>query len=149
MFEQYRIEIDYKPRQRQLLNGLLALATGILTLGYPNFLYLIVGGYLLALGLLFMAFRIPAGHAALPIVAGGIILIFPELIPFTFAGFLTLFGLVLVISFQFSLLGVITLVIAALTFANPGWIAYTIAVFLLVYAVSNLIRLYRESGMRP
>ena|SRR5690625_3293107 len=144
MLEQYRLQINYKPRRQQLLNALLALATGVLTLIYPNFLYLIAAGYLVALGLLFMAFRIPAALAAIPIIAGVIIFIFPELIPITFAAFLGLFGFMLLFGFQFAVVGVITLVIAILILMNPDSVAYLIATFLLIYAVSNLIRFYRN-----
>ncbi|SMO76946.1 hypothetical protein [Fodinibius sediminis] len=144
MFDQYRIQIDYKPRQQQFLNALLALGTGVLTLIYPNFLYLIAAGYLVALGLLFMAFRLPSVLSAIPIVTGVIIFIFPELIPITFAAFLGLFGFLLLFGFQFSIVGVLTLIIAALILMNPDSVAYLIATFLLVYAVSNLIRFYRN-----
>lgn len=144
MLEQYRIQINYKPRQRQILNALLALATGILTLIYPNFLYLIAGGYLIALGVLFITFRIPATLAAVPIVAGVIIFIFPELIPITFAAFLGVFGLIFLFGFQFALLGILTLIIAVLIIANPDSVAYLIATFLLIYSVSNLIQYYQN-----
>ncbi|GAA5523009.1 hypothetical protein LQ318_14055 [Aliifodinibius salicampi] len=144
MFNQYRIQLQYKTRQRQILNALLALATGILTLIYPNFLYLIAAGYLIGLGLLFMAFRIPATLSALPIVAGVLIFIFPELIPVTFAAFLGLFGFILLFGFQFALVGVLTLIIAILILMNPDSVAYLIATFLLLYSVSNLIRFYQN-----
>lgn len=143
MFEQYQLQIDYRVRERQILNALLALATGVLTLIYPNFLYLIAGGYLLALGILFAAFRMPSGVAAIPVVGGILIFIFPELIPVTFAVFLGLFGLMLLFGFQFTVVGVLTLLIAALIVANPASIAYLVASFLLLYGVSNLIRLYQ------
>jgi hypothetical protein len=144
MFEQYTVRLQYKSRERQILNALLALATGALTLIYPNFLYLIAGGYLIALGILFIVFRIPPALSAVPIVAGLVIFIFPELIPVTFALFLGLFGLILLLGFHFSIIGIFTLIIAALIIANPDWVAYLIATFLLVYGVSNLIRFYQE-----
>jgi hypothetical protein len=144
MFEQYQIQVDYKLRERQILNALLALATGTLTLIYPNFLYLIAGGYLIALGILFIAFKLPSTFSALPIVAGILIFIFPELIPVTLAVFLGLFGFALLFAFQFSVVGALTLIIALLIVMNPGSIAYLIATFLLIYAVSNLIQLYQQ-----
>lgn len=144
MLDQFRLNIQYHNRQRQTWNAILALITALLTLVYPNFLYLIAGGYLLGLGLLFMIFRIPSTLSALPIVAGALILIFPELIPGTFAVFLGLFGLVLLFAFQFSLLGIIALIIAILIITYPGSVAYFIASFMLLYAVSNLIRLYQN-----
>ena len=63
---------------------------------------------------------------------------------FTFAIFLGLFGFILLFGFQFTLVGVITLIIAALIVANPASIAYLVASFLLLYGVSNLIRLYQN-----
>ncbi|MDZ7658466.1 hypothetical protein [Fodinibius sp.] len=144
MLEQYRIQIDYRTRERQILNALLALATGCLTLIYPNFLYLIAGGYLVALGLLFIAFRVSSTVSAIPIVTGILIFIFPELIPVTFAAFLGLFGFILLFGFQFSIVGALTLIIALLIVANPDSVAYLIATFLLIYSVSNLIRFYQD-----
>lgn len=135
---------EQKSKERQLINALLTLATGILTLVFPNFLYLIAGGYLLALGLMFLAFKFPGAVAALPIVAGALIFIFPELIPFTFAGFLGLFGLIMLFSFQLSFLGILTLIIAVLIVMNPDSVAYFIAFFMLVYSVSNLIQFYKQ-----
>jgi membrane-bound ClpP family serine protease len=107
-------------------------------------LYLIAGGYLLALGLMFLVFKFPGAVAALPIVAGALIFIFPELIPFTFAGFLGLFGLIMLFSFQLSFLGILTLIIAILIIMNPDSVAYFIAFFMLVYSVSNLIQFYKQ-----
>ena len=145
MLTTYRIEINENNRQRHhLWNALLALATGILTLIYPNFLYLIAGGYLIGLGALFLPFRIPKPLAAIPIVAGILIILFPELIPITFASFLGLFGLLLLLSFGFAFVGGLTLVIALLILINPDSVGYLIATFLLIYAVSNLIRLYKD-----
>lgn len=144
MFEQYHVEISSESRQSQLLNALLAFATGLLTLIYPNFLYLIAGSYLVALGIIFIAFKVSPTLSALPIVAGILIFIFPELIPYTLAGFLGLFGLLLLFAFQFSIIGVLTLIIAVLVITNPGSVAYLIAVFLLLYAVSDFIRFYQN-----
>lgn len=144
MFEQYSIQVNYKNRERKILNALLALATGILTLTYPNFLYLIAGGYLLALGILFMSFRISPTLSAIPIVTGVLIFIFPELIPVMFAAFLGLFGFILLFGFQFSIVGALTLIIAILIVMNPDSVAYLIATFLLIYSVSNLIDFYQD-----
>lgn len=144
MLEQFQISVDYRQRERHILNVLLALLTGILTLIYPNFLYLIAGGYLVALGVLFIAFRLPSTLSAIPIVAGVLIFIFPELIPVTFAAFLGLFGFALLFGFQFAVIGILTLIIAVLILANPDSVAYLIAGFLLIYAVSNLIQLYQH-----
>lgn len=144
MFEQYSIQVNYKNRERQILNALLALLTGFLTLIYPNFLYLIAGGYLVSLGVLFIAFRLSSALAAIPIVTGILIFIFPELIPITFAAFLGLFGLILLFGFQFSIVGALTLIIALLIVMNPDSVAYLIATFLLIYAISNLIHFYRD-----
>ncbi|MFU8812082.1 MAG: hypothetical protein ACNA78_03885 [Balneolaceae bacterium] len=140
----YHINIQYKSRERRLLNAVLAIVTGVLTLLYPSFLYLIAGGYLMALGILFLLFRMPVFLAAFPIVAGMLIFIFPDLIPFTFAGFMALFGLLMVVSLGFVVVGIITLILAFLIFSNPDSVAYFIAAFLLLYGVSNLIKGIRD-----
>ncbi len=145
-FSSYRIDIQYKARERRILNAVLAVITAVFTLIYPGFLYLIAGGYLMALGLLLIYFRLPAIIPAIPLVAGILIFIFPDLIPYTFAGFLGFFGVILLLAFQFAIIGFLTLIIAVLILMNPESVAYLIAVFLLLYGVSNLIRHFRESG---
>lgn len=138
------IRSEQQSKEQKLINVLLTLATGVLTLIFPNFLYLIAGGYLIALGLMFMMFRFPGAITALPVVSGILIFIFPELIPFTFAGFLGLFGLLMLFGLSFSILGIITLIIAVLIIMNPDSVAYFIAFFMLSYAVSNLIQFYNQ-----
>ncbi len=144
---QFHFQISSTPqksRERQVLTALLALVTGALVLIYPNFLYLIAGGYLVALGLMFMYARVPAFIAGFPIVAGALIFIFPELIPYTFALFLGFFGLIMLMGFQFAIMGFLTLIIAVLILMNPDSVAYFIAAFMLLYGVSNLIRLFQN-----
>jgi len=133
-----------KSKERQVLTALLALVTGVLVLIYPNFLYLIAGGYLVALGLMFMYARVPSFISGFPIVAGVLIFIFPELIPYTFALFLGFFGLIMLMGFQFAIMGFLTLIIAVLILMNPDSIAYFIAAFMLLYGISNLIRLFQN-----
>jgi len=142
----FRISIQQTPKERRILNALLALGTGILTLSYPSFLYLIAGGYLVALGLLFIWLKTPAPIAALPILTGIIIFLFPELIPITIAIFLGFFGLILLMGFQFSIMGFLTLIIAVLIAMNPDSVAYFVAAFLLLYGISGLIRIFREKS---
>lgn len=144
MIHQYQINVKYKSKERQIVNVLLTLATGILTLIYPSFLYLIVGGYLVALALIFLFFRVPAFLAAFPLTAGILVILFPELIPITFAIFLGFFGLILLFSFGFTILGIITLILSYLIYTNPDSVAYLIAAFLLLYGTSNLIRLFQS-----
>lgn len=144
MYQQFQVNISYKTRERQIYNALLALATGVLTIVYPSLLYLIAGGYLIALGLMFLYFKTPAVIAAFPILAGTFIFIFPDVIPVTFAVFLGFFGLILLLSFGFMFMGILTLIIAALIISNPDSVAYLIAAFLLLYGVSNLIKLFQK-----
>ena len=140
----FQININYRSRQRQLLNAVLAIITGVLTLSYPGFLYLIAGGYLMALGLLMIYFRFPPVIAALPIITGILIFTFPNLIPYTFAAFLGFFGLILLMALQFSIMGFLTLIIAVLIVMNPDSVALFIAIFLLLYGVSNIIKIVQS-----
>ncbi|SMO63915.1 hypothetical protein [Gracilimonas mengyeensis] len=144
MIKQFQINANHRSRERQIINALLTLATGVLTLIFPNFLYLIAGAYLVALGVMFLTFRFPTFFAAVPIIAGVLIFIFPELIPPTFAAFLGLFGLMFLFGLQLSILGILMIVIAVLIVMNPDSVAYLIAFFMLVYATSNLFQFYRE-----
>jgi cytochrome c biogenesis protein CcdA len=150
MYQQFQVNIQYKTRERRIFNALLTLATGVLTLIYPNFLYLIAGGYLVALGLMFLYFKTPPVIAVFPILTGLFIFLFPEVIPITMAVFLGFFGLILLLSFGFVFMGILTLIIAALIISNPEFIAYLIAAFLLLYGVTNLIKLFqKDSGSGP
>lgn len=144
MFEHYQLRFQHKSRQRQVFNAVLTLATGVLTLVFPNLLYLIAGAYLVSLGLMFLAFRLPSPMVALPIITGILIFIFPDLIPITFAGFLGFFGLLMLFAMSLSVLGVITLIIAVLIVMNPDSVAYLVAFFMLTYSVTNLIGFYKD-----
>lgn len=151
MYQHFQVNIQYKSRERQIFNALLALATGVLTLIYPSLLYLIAGGYLIALGLTFLYFKTPPVIAAFPILTGVFIFLFPDVIPITMAVFLGFFGLILLLSFGLAFMGILTLIIAALIISNPDYVAYLIAAFLLLYGFSNLIHLFqktRDSGKR-
>ncbi|WP_234567384.1 hypothetical protein [Rhodohalobacter sp. 614A] len=147
MIQSFRINIHHKPRERRIMNAILALATGILTLTYPTFLYLIAAGYLVALGLVFMYAKTPPVIAAIPVLTGLLIFAFPELIPITFAVFLGFFGLILLMTFSLSIMGFLTLLIAILIIMNPDSVAYFIAAFLLLYGISNLIELFQNRNI--
>ena len=140
MAQYFHINIQYKSRERRVFNAVLALATGVLTLIYPGFLFWIVGGYLMALGFLMVYFRFPTIIAATPFVAGMLVFIFPDLIPYTFAAFLGFFGLILLLALQFSIMGFLTLIIAVLIVMNPDSVALFIAIFLLLYGSLSLFR---------
>ncbi len=142
----FEVNVRYRANERRILNTILALATGILTLIYPDFLYLIVAAYLLALGIIMLVFKMPAIIAAFPLTAGLLIFILPDLIPYTFAAFLGFFGVILLMAFQFAVFGFLTLILAVLIIMNPDSVAYFIAAFVLLYGITDLIRLFRERG---
>lgn len=141
MFENYQIRFRKRSKGNQILNVTLTLIAGILTLIYPNFLYLIIGGYLIALGIFFLISKLPTPVVALPIVAGLIIILLPELIPFTFATFLIIFGAVMFLLFR--LLGILSILTAVLILMNPDLVAYFAAFFMLTYAISELVGYYK------
>jgi membrane-associated HD superfamily phosphohydrolase len=138
------ITSETRPRQRRIINAILTLATGVLALIYPDLLYLIAGGYLVALGILFLSFKLPSLVAAIPLVTGILIFIFPELIPVTLGIFLGVFGLILFFSFSLSVLGVITFAIGMGIYFNPDSVAYFIAAFMLLYSVNTLMQLRKD-----
>lgn len=149
MQSSFEINVQYRTKERRILNTILAIATGILTLIYPEFLYLIAAGYLFALGVMMLVFKMPAIIAAFPLTAGLLIFIFPELIPYTFAAFLGFFGIILLMAFQFGVFGFLTLILAVLIIMNPDSVAYFIAAFVLLYGIADLIKLFREKGANP
>lgn len=144
MLEYYRIRFRERPQKQQLFAAICTLMAAVLTFIFPNFLYLIAGGYLILLGLLFIIGKFPAPVIALPLVAGLIIFLFPEIIPYTFAGFLLIFGALLFLLFK--PLGIITFIIAFIILLNPQSIALFIAIFMLIYAVSDIVSYIKMWG---
>src|SRR5690625_7984910 len=114
MVQFFRINVGYRARERSLLNTILAIATGILTIIYPNLLYLIVAGNLLLLGIMMVYFKMPPLLAAFPVVAAIGIFLLPDLIPYIFAVFLGVFLFLLILVFQFSIADLLTLIIVLL-----------------------------------
>ncbi|MEX0995120.1 MAG: hypothetical protein WD599_06285 [Balneolaceae bacterium] len=145
MYQRIRFAVYRESGRRKLLNALLALATGTLAFLWPNFLYYIVGGYLIALSLILFFFRVSNFLTALSALTALLIFIFPELIPYSFAFFLGVFGLTLVLTMNLMLPGLLTLLFAALILSYPGSVAYMIGVFLILYGLTHLINLIRES----
>lgn len=144
MYQQIQITVHRRSGQRKLFNALLALATGALALIWPNFLYYIAGGYLIALSLIFLYFKVSSFLTALTALTAVLIFLLPELIPYTFAFFLGVFGLTFLIM-QLTLMGLTILLFSVLILMNPGSVAYMIGAFLLLYGFIHLVNLIQES----
>jgi hypothetical protein len=144
MYQQIQITVHQRSGQRKLFNAILALGTGSLALIWPNFLYYIVGGYLIALSLILLYFKVSSFLTALTALTAILIFLLPELIPYTFAFFLGVFGLTFLIM-QLTLIGLVTLLFSVLILMNPGSVAYMIGAFLLLYGFIHLVNLIRES----
>src|SRR5690625_107965 len=143
MYQHVRYTI-YRPSiQRKNLKSVLAIATGTLAYIWPNFLYYIVAGYLVALSLILFSFRVSSFLTALSALTALFIFLLPELIPYTFAFFLGIFGLTLL--FSVPPLGIISLIFAALILANPGSVAYMIGAFLLLYGFIHIVNFIQEA----
>ncbi len=144
MYRQIQITVHRRSGQRKLFNALLALATGVLALIWPNLIYYIVGGYLIALSLILLYFKVSNFLSALAALTAVLIFLLPELIPYTFAFFLGVFGLTFLMM-QLTILGFVTLLFALLIVMNPGSVAYMIGAFLLLYGFIHLVNLVQES----
>ena len=134
--------------KHRLLNGILAVLTGILALAWPDFLYMIAGGYLIATGLVFLAFRFNSFLVAATLLAGIFIFVFPKLIPFAFAFFLLILGSISLMSGGLSFIGILALAVAVLLLSVPGFIAYIVAAFLLLYGIKNLVDLAQQASAK-
>jgi len=143
MYQHVRYTIYRPSGQRKILNAVLAIATGTLAFIWPNFLYYIVAGYLVALSLILFSFRVSSFLTALSALTALFIFLLPELIPYTFAFFLGIFGLTLL--FSVPPLGIISLIFAALILANPGSVAYMIGAFLLLYGFIHIVNFIQEA----
>lgn len=130
-------------RKPDLLNAVLAIIAGISALVWPNYLYYIVGGFLIAIGLIFTFFQFSSVLSAGAVLAGAFIIIKPSLIPYGFAFFLIVLGLTLLISGGISVLGILSLLLAAWLISNPGSIAILIGIFLLFYGLNRFIRYFQ------
>lgn len=144
MFHAFQISIDRPTRRKARWNAVLALLTGIAALLWPNFIYYIVGGYLVALSLLLFAFGISIVLTALTATSALMIFLFPSLIPITFALFLGLFGFIFLISLQMIPLGIIMVIFSLLIWSNPDSVAYMIAYFLLLYGTIHILSALRQ-----
>lgn len=143
MYQHVRYTIYRPSGQRKILNAVLAIATGTLAFIWPNFLYYIVAGYLVALSLILFSFRVSSFLTALSALTALFIFLLPELIPYTFAFFLGIFGLTML--FSVPPLGIISLIFAALILANPGSVAYMIGAFLLLYGFIHIVNFIQEA----
>ncbi|MEX2573666.1 MAG: hypothetical protein WD317_05190 [Balneolaceae bacterium] len=144
MYQQLRFTVHRESGQRKLANALLALATGVLALTWPTFLYYIAGGYLIAFSMIMLYYRMNSFLTALAGLSALLIFLFPELIPFTFAFFLAVFGLTFLIT-TLVIPGIIMLIFAGLIISYPGSVAYMIGAFLVLYGFTHLVNLIQES----
>jgi len=144
MMQHIQITIQRDTGKRKILNALLAIMTGVLALIWPNFLYYIVGGYLLVLALILFLFRAPGFLTALSAITALLIFLFPELIPYTFAFFLAFFGITFLLLLKLIPLGILMLVFSLLILLNPASVAGMIAVFLLLYGAIHVINFLQE-----
>lgn len=144
MYQQIQITVHRRSGQRKLFNALLALATGVLALIWPNLIYYFVGGYLIALSMILLYFKVSNFLSALAALTAVLIFLLPELIPYTFAFFLGVFGLTFLMM-QLTIPGFVTLLFAILIVMNPGSVAYMIGAFLLLYGFIHLVNLIQES----
>jgi len=89
-------------------------------------------------------FRVSNFLTVLSALTAILIFVFPNLIPYTFAFFLGVFGFTLVMTLNLLLLGLLTLLFAALILTYPGSVAYMIGVFLILYGLTHLVNLLQE-----
>lgn len=141
---QISINFSTNGGKTNLLSALLAIIAGSSALVWPSYLYYIVGGFLIAIGLIFTIFQFSSVLSAGSVLAGAFIIIKPSLIPYGFAFFLIILGLTLFLSAGFSVLGIISLLLAVWLITNPGSIAVLIGIFLLFYGVNNIIQYIQQ-----
>lgn len=140
----FYILIQDKNGQRPLIHGILSVMVGIFTLIWPNWLYILVGGFFLLWAMMTIYFHGNSFLAATSAVAGIFIIIFPELIPVTFAIFMIFFAVIAILTATFTWLGIISLLIAIILFVNPQSIAYMAGIFLIIYGVRHLVDLFQQ-----
>lgn len=144
MAVQLQFIFQHDSGKRRIFHALLAFLTGILVLIWPDALYYIIGGYLIATGLIFLMFRAPSIIVAVPVVTGIFIFAFPSFIPYFFAFFLLVIGLGTLLSAGFTGLAVIPLLAAALLITFPDIISIIVAAFLLLYGVTSIAAMIRS-----
>ena len=143
MATQFSISIEKKGGKTDLISAILAIIAGTSALIWPNYLYYIVGGFLIAIGLIFAFFQFSSVLSAGAVLAGAFIIVKPSLIPYGFAFFLIVLGLTMLFSVGFSLLGILSLLMALWLISNPGSIAILIGIFLLFYGVNQIIKYFQ------
>jgi uncharacterized membrane protein HdeD (DUF308 family) len=139
----FSISIGNRGGKTDLLSAILAIIAGVSALIWPSYLYYIVGGFLIAIGLIFAFFQFSSVLSAGSVLAGAFIIVKPSLIPYGFAFFLVVLGVTLMFSVGFSVLGILSLLMALVLISNPGSIAILIGVFLLFYGVNQTIKYFQ------
>ena len=145
MATSFYVLINERRGQRPLINGLIAVITGIICLVRPELLYVMVGAYLILLALLSLYFKGNSLLTASAAVAGIFIFIYPTLIPITFAIFLIIFGLISIMTNVFIWVGVVALIMAGILFMHPGSIGYLAGIFFLIYGLKHLLDLFQQA----
>lgn len=130
--------------KRRVFHSIMAILAGLLIMSWPDALYYILGGYLIATGLLFMVFRAPSFFVAASVVTGIFIFAFPSFIPYFFAFFLLVIGFGSLFSGGLTGLAVIPLLAAVLLLVFPDIISLIIAVFLMLYGFTTIIAIVQS-----
>jgi hypothetical protein len=138
IMQQFYIEVREDNPTRRVVNGLVALATGILTLIRPDMLTTIIAAYLIASGLIAFFFRSAMFTGAAAITAGIFIFAFPNLIPYAFAIFLLIMAFGSIMSGGLSFFGIIAFIFALVIISDPNLVKYGIAAFLVFYGVFSI-----------
>ena len=134
--------------KRRVFHAILAILTGVLVLIWPDSLYYIIGGYLIATGLMFLMFHAPSFMVAASVVTGIFIFVFPSFIPYFFAFFLLVIGLGTLFTAGFTGLAVLPLLAAILLLIFPDIISVIVAVFLLMYGFTSIIAMIRARSKK-
>lgn len=140
----YHFDSGTQKGKRRIVHSIIALLTGVLVMVWPGALYLIIGSYLMAIGVIFLLFRAPSFIVLVTMAMGLLIFMYPTFIPFFFGFFLLVTGLATLLGGGFTIVAVIPLSAALLLLLFPDIIALIIAAFLILYGAGSLMAMIRE-----
>lgn len=147
--QQFYMEIKEENPNRRLINGLIAVLTGVFTLIWPDFLPVLIAAYLISTGIVYFFFRKAAFIGAASIVAGIFIFAFENLIPYAFAFFLFILAFGSILSGGLSLIGIMAFIFGLIIISNPVFVTYVIAGFLLFYGLLGLMAWWKKKSNHP
>lgn len=146
--QQFNMQFGEAQPGRKFTNGLVALATGVFTMIFPEMLHIIIAAWLISNGIMQFFYKSGAFMGGISLIAGLFIYQFENFIPFAFAFFLIIMAFGAILSGGLSFFGIVTFIFALLIMGTPSLVNVMIAAFLIFYGTSALFAWWQLRKLR-